>query len=198
MSCKLLYTTFQSVKLRLTNKVQFQADDNKVEDGELPNDLLSQIIQDAETAVEMDLRSRYAVPFRSKSKNTWDALPDHTKRAIRQAVDYKAVAIVLDTDFGRGTKVDGEPYSNKFTKMYNDQIQLLLGRDSIGRNDKIDRHKVAPPLEDLLLAASNSKADDGFRGMVLNSDPRERAVTYAEEQLNDPSTSWERTRIGGL
>lgn len=192
-----LYTTAESVKLRLVNKVQFQSGTTPI-DGELPNDLLCQIIQDAETDVEMELRSRYAVPFRSIARGTFEALPDHTKRVIRKAVDYRAVVLILGTDFGRGTAIAGEPYYKAMMDFFTDAIQKAMGRDVIGKNDKIDRHKVSPPLDDLMLAKTNKKADDGYRGTVINTDARESAVEYAENQLDDPSTSWIRSRIGGL
>lgn len=193
----LRYTTIDSVKLRLTNKVQFQEGEKPV-DGEVPNALLCQIIQDAEVDVEMELRSRYAIPFRSISKGTFLSLPESTIRALRKAVDYRSVILVLGTDFGRGTRVEGSTYFEDMEKFYNDAINLALGRDRIGRNDKIDRFKVSPPLDDLKLAKSNEKADDGYRGTVMTVGNDESAVDYAESQINDPSQSYQRTRIGRL
>jgi hypothetical protein len=74
----------------------------------------------------------------------------------------------------------------------------LLGRDQMGQNDKIDRFKFSPPLEDLVLAKSNQYADDGFRGTICNSDASENdVVSFAQKAINDPSKSYPRTRGPG-
>lgn len=191
-----MYTTVDSVKARLTNKVQFQSGKKPI-DGELPDELLCQIISDAETDVEMALRGRYAIPFRSIAKGNFSGLPDHTKRAIRKAVDYKAAVLVLETDFGRGTAVDGDNYSKNLKNQYKEAVSLLMGVDLQAKN--LERVKVAPPLEDLMLAKSNAKADDGFRGTIINTDASpDGAEQYAADQVNDPSKIWYRNRIGGL
>lgn len=199
LNCNPLYTTVDSVKVRLANKVQFQADPRVVADGELPNDLLLQIIIDAETEVEQDLRSRYAIPFVSKSKNSFAALPDHSKRAFRWAVDMRAVLLVLDTDFGRGTHINAEGYKESFEKHYTIYIHKLLGRDPEGANDKIDRFRRSPPLDDVLLSPTNREADDGYHGMIINTDAsRHDAATYAGEQINNPAATYVGRRpIGG-
>jgi hypothetical protein len=190
------YTTVDSVKVRLAGKVQFQKDAKAVEDGELPSALLCQLIADAETAVEQELRGRYAVPFRSKTRGTYQTLPDHSKRALRMAVDMKAVMLILATDFGRGSHVKGEDYFKELKSEFDSHIELLLGRDKEGKEK--ERYRYAPPLDDVLLAGSNSMADDGYKGMIINTDQETRdAVTYAEEQVNDPST-YLPTKRGGF
>jgi hypothetical protein len=193
---KPLYTTVASVKVRLENKVQFQSEAEAAAEGELSNALLCQIIADAETDVEAKLRARYAIPFRSKTKGTFDALPDHTKRAIRKLVDYRAVQLVLSTDFGRGTHVDSDPYYKNLKDQLEEGVDEALGRESMGK--AANRHKYSPPLEDLMLAASNAKADDGFRGMVINTDRGgpNNAVDYAEGVLNNPALSVVNPRFG--
>lgn len=196
---KPLYTTVASVKVRLANKVQFQAGIEPV-DGELPDELLCQLISDAETDVEMELRSRYAVPFTSIKTGSYARLPDHTQRVIRKLVDARAAMLVMAIDFGTGTVVDAEKYYKSVKEQYEDNIQLALGRDRIGRNDKIDRHKVSPPLDDLMLALTNSMADDGYRGTVINtyapSDCYPDAVGYADDQLDNPADSFTRRSPG--
>ena len=195
-----IYTTIDNVKVRLANKVQFQSDPSQVMDGELPDKLLEQLIVDAETFVEQDLRTRYAIPFQSKTYGTFHQLPDHSQRAIRAAVDYRSVIHVLETDFGRGTHVSAENYIVTQKASYLSFIDKLLGRDSVGANDKIDRFKYSPPLDDVLLAASNAAADDGFRGTIINTDASTHdAVTFAKEQIDDPSRTYARTPgWGGL
>lgn len=191
-----MYTKIESVKVRLANKIQFQSTPECALDGELPDALLIQIIVDSETEVEQDLRGRYAIPFRSASKNSFIALPDHSQRAIRWAVDMKAVCNVLDTDFGRGTHVNAEGYKKNLEDHYVKYIKKLLGQDAEGEGEGHKRFRFAPPLDDLLLAPNNTEADDGYKGMIINTDGSRRdSVTYAEDQVNDPSQTYRRDRL---
>lgn len=193
---KPLYTTIESVKLRLVNKVQFQEDPQTVQQGELPNDLLGQLIADAETAVEQDLRGRYMIPFQSIRTGRYADLPDHSKRALRRLVDFKCVMEVLTTDFGRGGNVDGETYFKNAKREYDAYLLKLMGRDVEAANDKRDRFRFTPPLEDVRLSTANSKADDGYKGMLINTDAsRNDVATYAGEQINNPAQSYINRRI---
>jgi hypothetical protein len=196
LKAKFLYTTVDSVKVRLAGKVQFQEDCNSLQNGELPDLLLLQLIRDAETETEQDLRSRYSVPFRSIRTGQYCDLPDHSQRALRKVVDLKAVQYILDTDFGRGTHISGKTYSEVAEDAYKVSVKKLLGMDMQGEESK--RFKFSPPLEDLMLAYSNSKADDGIRGTIINTDASIDSASYAAEQINDPSQSYLRRRGGGL
>lgn len=194
-----IYTTVDNVKVRLANKVQFQADPAYVQDGEIPNELLTQIIVDSETEVEQDLRSRYAIPFQSKRTRQYVDLPDHTRRALRNIVDMKCVMNILSTDFGRGTHVNADDYKKDLDDRYQAQVELLLGHDKEGANSKHDRYRFSPPLDDLLLARTNREADDGYKGMIINTDADRRdSATYAIDQVNDPSKSYIRKRGWGM
>lgn len=184
-----IYTTVDSVKVRLANKVQFQEGATPI-DGELPNALLCQLIVDAETLVEQDLRGRYAIPFRSIANGTYGLLPDHSKRVIRMLCDLKAVQLVLTTDFGRGTHIAGEDYTKETKELYEANLKRALGHDLEGESLDTKRFRRTPPLDDLMLAKSNSKADDGFHGMIINTDPRPNSADYAAHQVNDPSRSY--------
>ena len=187
---KPIYTSLDSVKIRLVNKVQFQSSEKDYEQGEMPNALVCQIIADAETEIEMELRGRYQIPFQSKRTGKFADLPDHTQRAIRKVVDLKAVMMILETDFGRGTHITAEGYVDKNKEMYDEAMDLLLGRDRIGKNQH-ERYKMSPPLEDLLLAKHNRKADDGFRGRIINTDAStDTAENYAQDQINNPSQGY--------
>lgn len=191
-----IYTTIDNVKVRLANKVQFQSNSSYVQDGEIPDSLLTQLIVDSETEVEQDLRSRYAVPFRSKRTGTWMGLPDHSQRALRTSIDIKCVINILDTDFGRGTHINADSYKQNLEKHYEIYIKKLLGRDFEGDNEKRDRFRFSPPLDDLMLSYTNQKADDGFKGMILNTDEdRHNAESYARDQINNPSRSYVSRRI---
>lgn len=186
-----LYTTVESVKVRLANKVQFQEDPNFVSQGELPNALLLQLISDAETEVEQDLRGRYAIPFRSISQGDYQSLPDHTKRAIRAAIDLRAVVMILQTDFGSGTHISADAYIKSQSEHYEKYISKLLGRDQEASNDKRDRFRFSPPLDDLELSPTNKEADDGFKGMIINTDANPYdAASYAAQQINNPAKNY--------
>lgn len=183
-----IYTTVQSVKVRLAGKVQFQSQCPPL-DGELPDDLLGQLIVDSETLVEQKLRGRYAIPFQSATTGTYAGLPDHTKRALRVVCDMRSVMMVLTTDFGRGTHIAGDEYAKDTEDAYDAAIIDLLGQDAEGKERK--RFRFTPPLQDLLLAPTNREADDGFKGMLINTDSsRGGAEQYAEDHINNPSRSY--------
>lgn len=184
-----IYTTYDSVKVRLANKVQFQEGESPV-DGELPNQLLGQLIVDAETAVEQELRVRYAVPFQTVTGAPFAKLPDHSKRALRMLVDLKAVKLILMTDFGRGTHVSGSAYTKDDKEEYDLQLDRVLGQDRESSENKEKRFRHSPPLEGVRLARSNRKADDGYHGMILNSDSCRDSASFAAEQINDPSQNY--------
>jgi hypothetical protein len=113
------------------------------------------------------------------------------------AVDLKAVIMVLETDFGRGTHVSGEGYSKTQKEKYESTIKKLLGVQKNAEGQEVQKR--TPPLEDLLLASCNSAADDGFKGMIINTDQSTQdAVTYAEEQINDPAESYSGRRPRGF
>jgi hypothetical protein len=182
------YTTPDSVKVRLAGKVQFQSDPASVRDGELPNALLAQLIVDAETAVEQDLRGRYAIPFRSKSSATFTALPDSSQRALRVAVDQRAVLEILQTDYVRSGSVNSDEATEALEKRYEKTIKKLLGQDFEG--EERERFRFSPPLDDVLLATSNQAADDGYKGMIINTDQSEHdPASFARDHINNPAAS---------
>lgn len=191
-----LYTSLEGVKVLLTNKVQFQSDPSQLIEGELPNILLCSLIVRAETRVEMDLMSRYSVPFQSIRTGYFTDLPLHTKRAIITAVDLRAVMEVLMTDFGRGTHINGENYYKGSKTEYDAYIALLLGRNTEAANEKHNRFRYTPPLADLKLSLTNKEADDGYKGMIINTDgSRHGAESYAVDQINNPAASYVNRRL---
>jgi hypothetical protein len=194
-----LYTSYDNVRVLLANKVQFQTSSTVLNDGELPNALLGQLISRAETRTEQDLSTRYSIPFTSSVNGQYSTLPEHTRRAIQTAVDLRAVIEVLMTDFGRGTHVNAEGYFKNSNESYESYIDLLLGRNREAANSKRDRFRFTPPLTNLKLALTNSKADDGYKGMLINTDGnRHGAESYAEEQINNPAQTYLNHRFGGL
>jgi hypothetical protein len=182
-SARPIYSTLDNVKQRLAGKVQFQRRSGVVEEGEMSDDLLAQLIVDAETEVEADLSSRYAVPFVTIQGGPFRTLPDHSQRAIRTAVEFKAVILILGTDFGRSSPVNGEGYLRFASEQYETYVRKLLGQNQEGAN--AGRFKYAPPIEGLRLAPHNREADDGYRGMLINTDQSTRdSVSTAIEQVS--------------
>lgn len=194
-----MYTTVDSVKVRLAGKVQFQSSETGPADGELPDLLLLQLIRDAETLVEQDLRVRYMIPFQSIRTGRFSDLPDHSRAALRMQCDLKAVLLVLGTDFGRGTHVGADPYAKFTSGQYKEGLMRLLGHDAEGK--LTERYFRTPPLEDVRLAATNlATADNGFRGKIINTDAsRHDSASYAARQINDPSRTYvKKPTVGGI
>jgi hypothetical protein len=196
-----LYTTVNSVKVRLAGKVQFQSAPDVVEPGELPDELLLQLIADAETEVEQGLCGRFFIPFQSIRTGRYADLPDHSQRALRMAVDLKAVMLILMTDFGRAGHVDAKEYFESQEDLYDKHLALLLGHGAEQADEKqqVTRWRRTPPLSDLRLAVGNTEADDGYRGTVINTDQSEMGVEdYAKQQINNPSAAFAAVRKGGV
>lgn len=182
-----IYTSIDSVKVRLAGKVAFKDRDSN-NPRAIPDELLGQLIVDAETAVEQDLRGRYFIPFQHTTQKTWDALPDHSKRAIRTIVDTMAVIMILRYSFGSGTHITGDGYQKLMQDQYDGLLRRLLGQDLEGNEFGQRRFRRTPPLEDVKLSDSNV-ADDGMRGMVADARPRDPYSTenFAARQINDPA-----------
>ena len=191
-----LYTSYNNVKALLANKVQFQESATSLNDGELPEALLGALINRAETRTEQDLCGRYCIPFTSVKYGQYELLPDHSKRALQTAVDLRAVVEVLMTDFGRGTHISGETYYKASMKEYEGYVDILLGRNREAANSQHDRFRFTPPLQDLKLAQCNREADDGYKGMVINTDVAHwGAEHYAVEQINNPAATYLNRRL---
>lgn len=192
-----LYTTVDSVKVRLSGKVKFQQGEKPIA-GELPDLLFIQIVRDAETQIEQELRSRYFIPFQRSDGGAFALLPDHTQRAIRMVVDSQAVSFILETDFARSGNTSGDNYDEKRKDALTDQLNKLLGQDKRSASDQYrKRHHFSPPLEGLRLATSNVR-DNGTFGQMFNTDGHHGgAEAFAEHQINDPSKTYLR-RPGGL
>lgn len=192
-----IYTTVDSVRVRLSGKVNFQdKPEDEVEQGQLSEQLFRQLIRDAEVQVETDLRGRYAIPFQHCKTEKFSDLPDQSKRALRRVVDQRAVIEVLTTDFGSGTHVSGKEYSDDLLEKYQDAIDGLLGADRESRESNnagngVKRYRRTPPLEHVKLARGNEKADDGYKGKIINTDAStDDLSTFAEEHVNDPSRTY--------
>lgn len=186
------YTTVDSVKTRCAGKVQFQQAKEALPE-EMSDDLLFQLIEDAEADIELTLSERYFIPFQRTDGASYSHLPDHTKRQIRKVVDLRAVELILGTDFARSGHTSGDEAAPKTKDFLLEAIDLLLGRASFtqpGVAAPKRPMRVAPPLPGLRLAAGN-QADTGKAGMIINTDESVLgAESYAAQQINNPAASY--------
>lgn len=180
-----LYITFEQVRVRLIGKVQFTPaelfDENK-----MSVTLANRLINEAEGEVELDLSPRYFAPFQTTDGAPFAQLPSRpTKEALTTICEIQAVLKILDTDFGRGTVVDGSKYAESLISRYKKMVgRLLEQRDGYGSGWKY------PPMPGLQLNYQNAMADDGFVGAVLNTTTDTRQGTYAQNHINDPSSNF--------
>jgi hypothetical protein len=180
-----LYISLLDVKNRLIGKVSFD------DDGDDPNRMSAQLanllINQAEGDVELELSPRYAAPFQTDNGAPFQNLPSRpTRQIIRTLCLNKAVMYILDTDFGRGSAINGEEYSKGLQKQYDWIVERAIG--IIGK-EEVDAYRQwkYPPLPGLMLNYMNT-SDDGFAGQVFITGSGEGA--YAAESVNDPSTTF--------
>lgn len=174
------YIKAADVKIRLLGKVQFTSDpcdENKMQDA-----LLTRLIDEAESEVEQDLSPRYMAPFQTDGGGKFDTLPARpTRDMIRMLCELKAVERVIETDFGRGSSVNGEEYSKKIKERYDANLAKLLEY----RQGQFGHFKY-PPLPSLRLNFHNTEADDGYAGSVIVSG-EQFSGDFPSRRINDPS-----------
>jgi hypothetical protein len=176
------YITDNDVRVRLIGKVRFTESED--EENKMHVTLLKRLIDEAEGQVEYDLSPRYAAPFQTVAGGAFKTLPDRpTKELIRTLCELMAVIRVLETDFGRGTAVDGDKYKEGIQKRYDAVIGKLMERRAEG-----ELGFKYPPLPSLMLNAHNMEADDGFLGQVLVTSDGDGA--FPGRRINDPSETF--------
>lgn len=176
-----IYIREIDVEDRVRGKVRF-TDDPDSED-KMSRRLLRRLIAEAEGQVELDLSPRYAAPFQTRDGQPFSSLPERpTKEYIRTMCELQAVLRVLETDFGTGA-INSEDYVKKTQERYTSMVDRLIKL----RMDDYQNQWLYPPLPSLRLNTHNTEADDGFRGMVINTS---EGIDYASQQINDPSLTW--------
>lgn len=176
------YTTVRRVKNRLAGKVFF-TDDPDANPDRMPEELLLQLIEEAESDVEHDMSPRYKAPFQTPEGKNFANLPDATTGFIRALVDIKAVSRVLETDFGSGSATDGDKYAKMIEKRYNTMVDRQMKMHS-----NTFKQWYYPPLPGLALNFHNEAADDGFAGTVLTTSDGDG--DFPGKQINDPSENF--------
>lgn len=180
-----LYIKEDDVKVRLLGKVKFT--DVESDQNAMQIKLLRRLIEEAEGEVEFDLSPRYETPFVTITGDKFEKLPARpTREILRTLCELKSCIRVLETDFGRGTSINGTAYSESLQKRYDAILEKVMARkeEDSGTGWKY------PPLLDLKRNYFNTEADDGFQGMVISTSNRGERDSYPYETINDPSSNW--------
>jgi hypothetical protein len=178
-----LYCTIENVKLRLIGKTRFTDDDN--DPNKLQTKLLVRLIDEAEGQVEQDLSPRYFAPLMTQDNKPFTQLPDRpTKQIVQTLAELLSVIRVLETDFGRGSSLDGDAYAAKLQERYD----KILNDKILKKKEEHSNQWFYPPLPNLRLALFNTEADDGYAGMVLTTSSGIGSEPL--HQMNDPGQSW--------
>lgn len=172
------YVIVERVKQRLEGKVRF-APPGSDDPNQMTAALFNDLINEAESQVELDLMIRYDVPFKTQD-GSFEALPNTTKTLLRVLSEMLSCVRVLEMDFGRGTATNGEKYTAQLQKRYDALVKQL-----IEIKDKSYQTWLRPPLEGLALAYSN-QGDTGFRGRIHNTTTISHEADYAYKQINSP------------
>ena len=192
------YINQEAVIVRLRGKVK-TTDDPEANPDRMPLLLLNRLINEAEGAVEQDMSTRYFAPFSTIQGQPFANLPERpTKEILRTLCELLAVIRVLETDFGRGSGLDGMKYAESCQKRYD---VMLWGDDkkpglmSI-RENTFNTFR-SPPLPGLQSNFQVSQADNGFAGYFGKTGAEHNAATYAEDQINDPAQNFWNGRLDG-
>lgn len=181
-----LYVRSTRIEQLLLGKVDFVDDDT--DPNHLSRKMLKALVDEAEAQVELDLGVRYVVPFRAVGELPFDTLPRHTKRMIVLLCEIMAQIRCLETDFGRGSAIGGEAYTQVLQKRYDTLVNRCIGR--YGEEDKRFGAFMYPPLDQLQRAAHNTASDDGFGGMVLSGSMSGDRTSFPVARITDPSNNF--------
>lgn len=184
------YINQDAVIVRLRGKVKTTDDpDNNPDRMSLL--LLNRLINEAEGSVEQDLSTRYLAPFQTLEGADFKSLPVRpTQEVIRTLCELLAVVRVLETDFGKGSGLDGMNYARNCQDRY--EAMVYGDKDTGGerrpgllslRKNSYNTYRL-PPLPGLHSNYQNGQADTGFDGFVGRTDGH---GNYASQHINDPS-----------
>lgn len=173
------YVKFERVKVRLEGKVRFGAPGDN-DPNKMTAILLADLINEAESQLELDLMIRYGVPFIDKDAGTFEGLNVSTRTLLTTLGELLSCIRILEMDFGRGTATNSEKYTEKLQKRYDALVAQLV-------EVKKDSYQtwLRPPLEGLALAYSN-QGDTGFRARIHNTTTISHGADYAYKQINSP------------
>lgn len=183
-----LYTRFEQVRLRVIGKIRF-APEGEEDDNEnlMPISLALRLINEAEGQVEQDLSPRYLAPFQTPEGRPFPALPVRpTQEIIQTLCELQSVIRLLETDFGRGSAVNADKYSESLQKRYNAIIKDRI----LARKEESYQNWAFPPLPCLRLAPFNETCDDGYSGTPMHINPSGDSAAFPSQRMNDPSATY--------
>lgn len=186
------YINSEAVIVRLRGKVKV-TNNPESEPDRLSMLLLNRLINEAEGSVEQDLSTRYQAPFVNTNGQPFAGLPERpTKEILRTLCELLSVVRVLETDFGRGSGLDGMKYADSCQKrydtmLYGDPEKKKPGLLSIRENSF--NIFVTPPLPGLAPNFQVSQSDTGFAGYFGRTDDH-GVGSYPIDQINDPSQNF--------
>lgn len=189
------YISSDAVIIRLRGKVKVTSNAEQEPD-RLSLLLLNRLINEAESAVEQDLSTRYSAPFQTIQGGQFASLPERpTKEILRTLCELLSVVRVLETDFGRGSGLEGMKYAQNCQDRYD---TMLYGDKETGgerrpglislRKDSYNTFRT-PPLTGLMSNFQVSQVDTGFAGYVGRSDDH-GVGGYPADQINDPAQNF--------
>lgn len=191
------YINSEAVIVRLRGKVKVTSTP-ETEPDRLPLLLLNRLINEAEGSVEQDLSQRYAGPFVTVDNGPFANLPERpTREILRTLCELLATIRVLETDFGRGSGLDGMKYADACQKRYDIMVwgdEKKPGLLSLKKNSY--NTFISPPLPGLQLNWQLAQVDTGFHGFFGKTGSEHNAASYAEEQINDPSENYWNGHLG--
>lgn len=180
-----LYHRLQQVEIRLAGKVRF-TDNPEADRDYMGKDLACTLMNEAEGQVELDLSPRFYVPFQTDSGAKFSDLPQRpTQLYIRTLCELQSLVRILETDFGRGTAINGEAFSKALLERYQSMVDRLM--------EKVDdqtRQWKYPPLQGLRLALFNKEADDGYIGMPMHVSSSQGIDDFPSRRINSPGETY--------
>lgn len=177
------YCRSEAVKVRLEGKVKFSESGSEDENRMSPA-LLNALIAEAESQLEIDMMDRYELPFQSTCGAPFSQLPQTSLITIQNLAELLSCIRVLETDFGRGTSVNSEKYTEKLQKRYDEVVGKLMEVQE--QTKHTSRQWLRRPLDGVKVSYNN-QGDNGFRGRVTNVSAYDHnAANYAIDQINSP------------
>jgi hypothetical protein len=187
------YCSVKNVQERLQGKVKFN-EPGGTDPNKMTLDLLNQLISEGESQLEIDLMDRYDLPFKRWDDAPFSQLFPSTLFMIKNLAEMISVIRVLETDFGRGTSVNADKYTEKLQKRYDGVIDMLMEKQEETKNTS--RQWKRRPLDGLKVAYNN-QGDNGFRGRAFNTSKRHDSADYAQHQQNHPDLNiWNGVGLG--
>lgn len=162
------YTIRYNVAVRVGSKLRFQADTTlDPKKGETPLYLLDQCILDAEAAIDRALSARYKVPLATDYEE-FTALDPITQSAIRSLVDALAASMLLAHSFGASGPVDGDEFTDRQLKMFDDGVESLLNRDQAPLKGLTPLDNETDDARPPTIILDNRGANTGMQGSIMD------------------------------